>query len=79
MLVRLPNSAAVQVGGNPSRFFWRLGDGLIEDAVGAGVVARVAGFARSLEIGQAELRGALLIARLLAQAVLQLANLAVRC
>jgi len=25
MLVRLPNSAAVQVGGSPSRFFWRLG------------------------------------------------------
>ncbi len=52
--------------------------GLIKDAVGAGVVTRVAGFARSLEICQAKLGGALLIARVLAQALLKLADLAVR-
>ena len=36
----------------------RLGERLVEDAVGAGVVARIARFASALQVGQAELRGA---------------------
>src|SRR5260370_23123154 len=53
------------------------GEGLSEDAVGARVVARITRLARALEIRQAKLGGALLVGGLLAQALLERADLAV--
>src|SRR5205823_13010589 len=55
----------------------RLQQGLVQDAISTAEEARIAGLAGALEVGQAELGGALLVGGVLAQAVLKNTDLAI--
>jgi hypothetical protein len=57
--------------------FGRQGQRLLQDALGARVVRRVTRFASALQVGQAEQGRAALVAAILAQALLQGADLAI--